>query len=146
MRSTASVEIDRDPATVFDFTLHRVADWSEIVVSDEVTSDGEIGVGTTFHTVTEERGKRMEFDGEVTCHEPFTRHCVSMTGKSFDMAVDYDFEDLGGRTKVTQTSVVKAKGFLKIVFFLMAPLIARSGCDAALKELTNLKRMLESSD
>jgi hypothetical protein len=61
MESTSSIEIDRPIEAVFDYTLNRISEWSIIVVEDEVTSDGPVGVGTTFRTVTEERGDRMEF-------------------------------------------------------------------------------------
>jgi hypothetical protein len=82
MQNTASIEIDRSIEEVFDFTLNHVSEWSTIVVEDEVIdliADG--GVGTTFRVVTEERGKRMEFDGLVTRHDPPHQSTVQMIGK-----------------------------------------------------------------
>ena len=146
MESTSSIEIDRPIEAVFDCTLYRISEWSIIVVEDEVTSDGPVGVGTTFRTVTEERGNRMEFDGKVTKHEPHTAHSVTMKGKSFDLEVDYTFEDLNGRTQVMQHSRVNAKGFLKVFFFLFGWLMKKGGCDAQQKELENLKRLCEARE
>ena len=146
MESTSSIEIDRPIEAVFDYTLNCISEWSIIVVEDEVTSDGPVGVGTTFRTVTEERGDRMEFDGKVTKHEPHTAHSVTMKGKSFDLEVDYTFEDLNGSTRITQHSRVNAKGFLKVFFFLFGWLMKKGGCDAQQKELENLKRLCEARE
>jgi len=146
MESTCSIEIGRPIEAVFDYTLNKISEWSIVVVEDEVTSDGPVGVGTTFRTVTEERGDRMEFDGKVTKHEPHTTHSVTMKGKSFDLEVDYTFEDLNGSTRITQHSRVNAKGFLKVFFFLFGWLMKKGGCDAQQKELENLKRLCESRE
>ena len=146
MESTCSIEIGRPIEAVFDYTLNKISEWSIVVVEDEVTSDGPGGVGTTFRTVTEERGDRMEFDGKVTKHEPHTTHSVTMKGKSFDLEVDYTFEDLNGSTRITQHSRVNAKGFLKVFFFLFGCLMKKGGCDAQQKELENLKRLCEARE
>ena len=146
MESTCSIEIGRPIEAGFDYTLNKISEWSIVVVEDEVTSDGPVGVGTTFRTVTEERGDRMEFDGKVTKHEPHTTHSVTMKGKSFDLEVDYTFEDLNGSTRITQHSRVNAKGFLKVFFFLFGWLMKKGGCDAQQKELENLKRLCEARE
>ena len=88
----------------------------------------------------------MEFDGKVTKHEPHTTHSVTMKGKSFDLEVDYTFEDLNGSTRITQHSRVNAKGFLKVFFFLFGWLMKKGGCDAQQKELENLKRLCEARE
>ena len=146
MESTCSIEIGRPIEAVFDYTLNKISEWSIVVVEDEVTSDGPVGVGTTFRTVTEERGNRMEFDGKVTKHEPHTTHSVTMKGKSFDLEVDYTFEDLNGSTRITQHSRVNEKGFLKVFFLLFGWLMKKGGCDAQQKELENLKRLCEARE
>jgi hypothetical protein len=144
MQTTMSVEIDRPFGEVFDYTLHNVAEWSTIVVKDEMLDDKPLGVGSTFRVTTEEHGRRMEFDGLVTRHEPPTAHDVVMKGKAFDIAAEYRFADLGGRTRVTQTSTVHGKGLVKVIFFLCGWLMKKSSCNALEKELLNLKRLAES--
>ena len=145
METRVAVEISRVPEAVFDFTTQHVAEWSEIVVSDEIITEVPGGVGTTFRTTVEDRGRRMQFDGEITKHTPPTAHSVSLKGMQFDMQVDYTFDDLSGRTRVIQVSVVQPKGVLKLFFFLFGWMMKRSGCDAAQKQLDNLKRLLEES-
>ena len=144
MQTETSVEIERPIQEVFDYTTGNVAEWSIIVVSDEVIDEKPEGVGTTFRMVTEDRGHRMEFDGVVTRHAPPTASTVVMRGKQFDIEADYRFEDLGGRTRVTQRSTVNAKGFVKAIFFLFGWMMRKSSCKAQENELLNLKRLLEA--
>lgn len=143
MQSLASIEIDRPIDEVFTYTNEQVAEWSLTVVEDVLIEDKD-GVGTTFLCVTEERGKRMEFQGVVTIWEPPTKSAISLTGKSFDIEAEYRFEDLDGRTRVTQESTVSGKGFFRIMFFLGGWFMKKEGCKAVSKELESLKNKLES--
>ena len=143
MHSLASIEIDRPIDEVFNYTNKKVAEWSLTVVEDKLIEDKD-GVGTRFLCVTEENGRRMEFDGVVTVWQPPTTSAISLTGKSFDIEAEYRFEDLGGRTRVTQESHVSGKGFVKVVFFLFGWLMNKQGCKAVNNELESLKEKLES--
>lgn len=142
MHSLASIEIDRPIGEVFTYTNEKVAEWSLTVVENEVIQDKN-GAGTTFRCVTEERGHRMDFQGVLTIWEPPTKSAIRLTGKSFDIEAEYRFEELNGRTRVTQESTVSGKGFVKTMFFLFGWLMNRQGCKAALRELENLKKKLE---
>ncbi|RMF42921.1 MAG: hypothetical protein D6753_06395 [Planctomycetota bacterium] len=144
MHSQASIVIDRPIEEVFRYTNDHVADWSLTVVEDEVIED-KGGVGTRFRCVTEEKGHRMVFDGVITAWEPPTRSAIHLTGKSFDIDAEYRFEDLGGRTRVTQDSIVMGKGLVRILFLLFGWLLKKQGCDATQRELESLKNHLESS-
>lgn len=143
MRNQGSIEIDRPIDEVFRLTNDHVADWSIIVVENEVLDEKPEGVGTTFRTVTEENGRRMEFEGVVTRHDPPHASAIRMTGKMFDMAVEYTFDDLAGRTRVTQTSNVTGKGFFKVLLGLFGWLMNKSSCKALDKELNSLKAYCE---
>ena len=146
MQTEMSIEIGRPIGEVFDYTVNNVAEWSLIVVEDEVLDEKPEGVGTTFRLVTEERGQRMEFAGVVTRHEPPPAHPVVMKGRQFDIEAEYSFEDLGEHTRVTQRSTVNAKGFLKAIFFLFGWLMRKSSCNALEKELSHLKQLIEARD
>ncbi len=143
MQQQASVEINRPIDEVFKYTNEKVAEWSLTVVEDEVIDEKPDGVGTTFRCLTEERGRQMEFQGVVTLWDPPTLSAIHLTGKAFDVDAEYRFEDLGGRTRVTQDSTVTPKGFLKIVFFLCGWMMKKSTCKAVESEFGNLKRLLE---
>jgi len=128
---------------VFEYTNNHVAEWSKAVVENEVIEEKPEGVGTTFLCVTEDHGRRMEFQGVVTRHEPPRVSAIHLAGSSFDIDAEYVFEDLGGRTRVTQQSSVAPKGLLKVFFFLFGWMMYKAGCKAQEDELDNLKRLLE---
>jgi hypothetical protein len=145
MRNELSVEIDRPIAEVFEFTLKNVVEWVEIVVEDELVEDKDNGgVGTTFRVVTEESGRRMVFDGVVTRHEPPTASSVIMKGPSFDIEAEYTFEDLSGRTRVTQVSTFRGRGFTGVMMFLLGWMMKGAGRKALGKDFERLKKLLEA--
>jgi uncharacterized membrane protein len=146
MRSEASVEINRPIDEVFDFTNDHVVEWSLTVVEDTVIDDTPDRVGTTFKCVTESRGKRLEFQGEVTRWERPHVSAINLVGDSFDIEAAYFFETTPDGTRVTQKAVISPKGFLKVVFFLCGWMMGQAGCDEARKELEKLKRVLEERD
>ncbi|MFT5129164.1 MAG: hypothetical protein ACI8W8_002786 [Rhodothermales bacterium] len=69
MESCASVIIQRPIAEVFRLTTKHVPEWSNVVEEDEIVED-KGGVGTTFRTVTSNRGQSIVFRGIITEHEP----------------------------------------------------------------------------
>ena len=144
MNTQGSIEIDRPIEDVFRLTNDHVAEWSLVVVEDTVINETPDRVGTTFRSVTEDRGKRMEFQGEVTRWEAPTLSAIHMTGDMFDLDVEYSFEDLGERTRVYQTSDVTPKGMIKIFFLLFGWLMKKSSCKALDNELESLKKFCES--
>ena len=143
MKSESSIEIDRPIEDVFRLTNDHVADWSIIVVEDDVVKETPDRVGTTFRTVTEERGQRMVFEGVITRHDPPHLNAVHLKGDSFDIDAEYTFEDLSGRTRVTQRSSVTPKGWFKVILFLFGWLMKKSSCKALNDELASLKRFCE---
>ena len=143
MRNEVSVEIDRPIDEVFRFTNDHVAEWSIIVVEDEVIDEKPEGVGTTFRTVTEDHGKRMEFQGVVTRYDPPHVNAVHLTGDMFDIDTEFTFEDLSGRTRVTQRANVAGKGLFKLFMFLFGWMMNKSHCKASENELDGLKRFCE---
>lgn len=145
MKQLQSIDIERPIDEVFEYTTTMVAEWSIIVVEESLLkSVNNGGVGTTFRIVTEERGQRMEFESEVTSHEPPYRSGIVMTEVHFDIHANYVFEEINGGTRVTQDSEVFPKRLLmKIMFTLMGPFMKKSGCDALQTELQSLKNHLE---
>ena len=146
MRHQADIEIDRPIEDVFILATDHVVAWSSIVVEDEpvhIADDG--GVGTTFRVVTEDRGHRMEFAGEVIEYDPPRRSAITMRGPMFDLHVRYDLETTAnGRTRITQTSSSEAKGLWRLLFLVMTPFMRKSASEATCKELERLKRYCEA--
>ncbi|MHC4177313.1 MAG: SRPBCC family protein [Planctomycetota bacterium] len=146
MKQQASVEIDRPIDEVFEYTNNNVAEWSITVVENEVIEEKPGGVGSTFRCVTEDHGRRMEFQGVVTRHDPPNVSAIHLRGQHFDIDAEYLFEDLGGRTRVTLRSTVAPKGFFKVFFLLFGWMMKKAGCKALQNELGNLKRLLEEGE
>ena len=144
METTTRVEIERPVGEDFAGTNDHVTGWSLTVVEDEVLDQRPGLVGSTFRIVTEERGRRMELQGPVTAREPPRRSAIHLAGPHFDIEADDAFEDIGGRTRVAQHSVVCGKGFVKLVFALFGRLMKRSGCDAQQAELQRLEAKCEA--
>tara|TARA_R110002049_G_scaffold72490_5_gene187323 strand:+ start:2583 stop:3050 length:468 start_codon:yes stop_codon:yes gene_type:complete len=146
MRTEGSVVIDRNIDDVFRLTNDHVADWSQVVVEDEVIDEQPGRVGTTFRSVTEEHGRQMQFQGTITQYDPPVASAVHLIGEMFDLDVQYQFVDLGEqRTKVTQRSYVAGKGMLKLVFLLCGWAMRGSSRKALNVELQGLKRFCEIS-
>ena len=144
MQNSTSVVIDRKIDDVFRLTIDHVAQWSIIVIEDEVIEAHPDGVGTTFRTVTEDHGQRMEFAGVVTRHEPPHVHTIQMTGPQFDIEAEYLFEDLAGRTRVTQRAKVTGKRFFRLFMMLFGWMMKRSHSKASELEMQSLKKFCES--
>ncbi|MGB7343630.1 MAG: SRPBCC family protein [Pirellulaceae bacterium] len=147
MKTELSIIIDRPIEEVFDYTLNESPKWSKSIVSDELVEDvNGGGVGTKFRMVTEENGKQMIFRGEVTrWNRPHVARSF-LTGDSFDIDVEYRFENMGYRTQVTQESRVLPKGIaLKVVFLTAGWMFKGIGKRALMKDFETLKQQLESS-
>ncbi len=146
MRSKASVEIACPIEEVFRLTNEHVPEWSIVVVADEVLDEKPEGVGTTFRTVTEDHGRRMEFDGIVTRHEPPHTSAVRLTNSMLHIETEYLFESTQTGTRVTQEADVRARGLMRFPFFLMGIFMRKASCKSSEKELLSLKAFCEGKD
>lgn len=145
MQNETSIIIDGPIDKVFDLTLNNVAEWSNVVTREEILEDrNNGGVGTRMLIYTSDRGNEMVFDSEVINLDRPHTSAIKMTGKHFDIEAAYHFEDLGGRTKMTQFSTVEGKGFTKFMFSMFGWLMKRASCDAQNKELCSLKAYVEA--
>ena len=86
----------------------------------------------------------MEFDGLVTRHEPPNYSTVLLKGQYFDLHLEYTFEDLSGRTRVTQVSTAKGKGVTKLMLFLLGWMMKSASRKSLEKDFATLKQLLES--
>lgn len=143
MKHQVSIEIDAPIELVFDCANDDIAEWSPTVLEDKVVKETPEIVGTTFHMVTQERGKEMEFDGTVTRYDRPHVSAIRMTNPSFDIESTFSFEALSeNRTRVVQDATAEGKGFFRVVMFVMG-LFMGKGCKAAETELACLKKHCE---
>lgn len=144
MKTQCSVEIDAPIDLVFELTNNDVSKWSLVVIDEEIVERTDDVVGSRFRSVTSSNGKELTFEGVVTKYECNEHSACQLTGRQFDIDVGYWFEELDGRTRVTQVSVVTVKKWLmSLVFKFMKTVIEKQSCDAAQKELESLKSYCE---
>lgn len=122
MKTTMKTVIDAPASTVFLWLEddERLRQWIPNLAEDEPLVETPEKVGSRFRQVFLENGKEMEMIGEITRFLQDERLQVFMTGKMFDLDVDYVLKPLSTeQTELTQESEIKMKGFFKLMTPLM---------------------------
>jgi uncharacterized protein YndB with AHSA1/START domain len=113
--------------------------WISAVGETTKTSDGPIGVGTTWHSVGKFLGRRMESDTTYTQFEPNRAFSFEAT-TPFPMTVAFTFEPEPGGTRVEQVVDAEPGGFFK----LAGPLLVTAAKRQFQSDLDNLRDLLEA--
>ena len=95
--------------------------WNSQVSRSELLSGEPIGDGSRFETVN--RGQ--SYQATITTYERPNRLAFDVTGKGMDIRATFAFTATGGGTSNSATFDFTPKGFLKVVFPLMKPLIRK---------------------
>lgn len=122
MEVTSSVVIARPAELVFAAwsELDRIPDWYVDSLERLKTSEGPIGVGTTYHAVDRiPPGRRIEGTLEITQYEPNTLLAASLS-HPYNATWETTFEDDNGSTRMTMHTVANLSGFQG----LLAPLLS----------------------
>ena len=148
MKNSHSIEIDAPPERVFYWLddAERGMKWVPNIVENEDLEVTENKIGSTFRQVYLERGRRMDMQGVITGYEPNRRFTLEISGESFDLHVDYRLEGLEGRTRLTQDSAVRFKGFFRIIGPLLVPLVKKSSKKQLEESFAKLKKLAETRD
>ena len=141
MHFANTVTIQRSTHEVFEYLAHfeNVPEWNYAIVETQKTSDGPVGVGTTYRQ-TRSRPSPSEETFEVTQFEPDHRLAIRGDLGPFDGTLTYDLESVPGGTKITNSADLQAHGLLKIA----APLASGRVGDAVAANLQRLKEILET--
>jgi uncharacterized protein YndB with AHSA1/START domain len=98
--------------------------WISGTQSVTKTSDGPIGVGTSWHGVGKVMGR--EFDSSMTMTEFEPDHKFAWTAdKPFKIATSFAFESVNGGTRVVQAVDGEFGGFFKLAQPVMLPMMKR---------------------
>ncbi len=143
--NTVIIEIKASPAIVFSWLEdpYKLNQWLPNIVENEVVRETENKVGSTWRQVYEENGRRMEMFGTTTVYEPFKRTSCQITGKMFDLYIDYLLDDIDGQTVLTQNTVINTKGVFKLMGFLMRTVMRKSQDKQTDESFSKLKRFDE---
>jgi len=138
-----SVVINRPIEEVFALAgnVENNAQWQSGVLEAKVTSEGPMGVGTTYRYVSQLLGRRIETDGEITEYEPNRKYSFKSTSGPFPIEGVFTFEAADGGTKVTLTVKADVGGFFKMA----EPLVARMINRQFETDVNTLKDVLEAA-
>ncbi len=113
--------------------------WASGVSETTKTSDGPIGVGTTYHSVGKFLGRRMESDITYTEFEPNSRYAFE-TSTPFPITATLTYESVAGGTRVDQVVEAEPGGFFK----LAGPLLVAAAKRQFQNDLDNLRDLMEA--
>jgi len=143
MKFENSVVIEQPIEKVFKFVtdLHNNAKWQTDILELESTSDGRLGIGSTYRCVNRFMGKRLETEGVITDYVPDKICSIRITNGSVRGVNSFLFEVVNGGTKVT------AVGELDMGYFKLAKILVNRKVNQQLKkDMLKLKRVLENGN
>jgi uncharacterized protein YndB with AHSA1/START domain len=140
MQFSNMILIERSPHDVFEFVsdLENVPKWNYAIVETRKTSDGPVRVGSTYRQVRSVPS-RSEESLEVIEVEPDRRFAVHGGLGPFEATLTYEFEGVGGMTRLTNSAELEASGIMKVV----APIASGRARAAVAANLAALKQLLE---
>ena len=141
-RIEESVIIKFPVEKVFAYTTEAKSwpKWHGTMPEAEQTSQGQVGIGTTFRWKYRAMGQTQEWTGKVTGYEPNKKWAKVMTSGSMVIDDQLIFDPVEGGTKFTMVYDVKVGGFLK----LLSSMIVSSTRKQLKLDLNNLKSILEA--
>ena len=134
--------IKRDPVEVYDFISDPTNSpkYQSGMQSATWTSDGPVGVGSTYKVVTRFLGKDIEATIEITDWQPPTQNTIKTISGPIPMEVTVNVAAQDGGTLLSQKGQVELAGFFKLAEGLL-----RSQVEKQMEaDLNALKMMLES--
>ncbi len=114
--------------------------WISGIIEVKKTSEGPIGVGTTWRTVRTFLGQRMEEESEFTEYEPNWRFATKSKAGPIPAKSQATFESVEGGTRVD------VEGELGGFFKLAEPLLMKMLKRQVEADLANLKNLMEAHD
>jgi uncharacterized membrane protein len=113
--------------------------WSSAFLEVNKTSEGPVGVGTTWRGVGKFLGKQIEVELEETGYEPNQKSAQKST-VPFPSNQQMTFERVNGGTRVNLKFEAEPGGFFKLAEPLLASTVKRN----IEGELANLKDLMEA--
>ncbi len=128
MEVTTNVDVAAPPGEVFAYLsdMENNPKWQSGMVSARWTSDGPIGVGSTYDQVATFLRRKIESTFEVEAYEPGRMIRASSTASSFPITFTRMVEPIDSGTKVTAIITGEASGFFKIAEPILRRMVQRS--------------------
>jgi len=141
-RTEIKLVINRPIEEVFAFVSNseNLPRWRSTSLEVKKTSDGPLGVGSTFRGRFTFLGRQFDGNVVVTAHEPNRVYVSKMVEGPFPLETGYTLEPVENGTHVTFVAEGEPGGFFK----LAEPLVVSMARRAYDTDLQNLKEMLEA--
>jgi Polyketide cyclase / dehydrase and lipid transport. len=141
-RIEESVEIHSPAEKAFAYITDAKSwnKWQSVILEAEQTSQGSVGIGTTFRGTTRMMGRSMPWTAKTTEFEPPKKFGKTITSGSLLIEQHEIFQPVSGGTRFTLNYDVTVSGLL----ILLSPLLIRSMRTELRKSLINLKQILEA--
>jgi uncharacterized protein YndB with AHSA1/START domain len=143
MRFEQTIVINAPADKVFAYVsdLTKVPEWGQFSTEARQTSQGPVGVGSTFDTSGKQFGSHTDHV-TVTEYVPGKKFAIEVKGDAGDTRNWFELADQGGSTKVT-----KVQEFIKPAMSakIFSPVIKRIAPKNLLKDLEKIKAKIEGS-
>jgi len=142
-RFAREIVINAPPERIFEYVadMPRHGEWAQHDLEVTQTSQGGVGVGTTFSSVGHQFGTQRETQ-TVAEHTPGARFAFDAKGSIGTVRHAFDLAAADGGTKVTKSMEV-TKPSLMARF--MAPMIAKQTKKGLMVDLERIKAKLEAA-
>ena len=114
--------------------------WRSEWIETRNTSGGALGVGATFCMTEKLLGRQISTTYEEIVYEPNQVAAWKTVSSPFAMTFKRTFESVDGGTRVTIRYDTQARGFIKLMLFLMAGSVKRQHAG----DLRKVKELLET--
>jgi uncharacterized membrane protein len=140
----ASVEIKRPVEKVFAYTTDAKnwPKWQSIILKAEQTSQGPVGIGTTFKGVSHMMGLSMKWTGQATEYAPNKSFGKNITTAGMFIKQRNTYDSLAGGVKFTIAYDITVRGLFKLFSTMMISTMFKE----LKKSLGNLKNVLEAQN
>jgi hypothetical protein len=141
-RIEEGIEINCPVEKAFAFTTDagKWNKWQSIIPEAEQTSQGPVGVGTTFRGTNLMMGRTIQWTAKATEYETAKKFGKNITSGSLFIEQHDTFVPTEKGLRFVIAYDVKVNGFLK----LLSPVIVSSIRKELQKSLVNLKQILEA--
>jgi uncharacterized membrane protein len=138
----SSITINRNVEEVFDTIadFNRHAAWRTGLIAAELTSEGPVGVGTTYQYNVKVMGKEVETSGQIEAYDAPHSYGWKATSGPFPLSGNVKCEAVPDGTRVTEVIEADPGGFFK----LAEPLLIKQQESQMKKDLQQLKALLEA--
>ena len=136
-----NVFINRPTQEVFDYITQpsNAPKWQGTAQSAEWTSNGSVGVGSTWRAENKFMGRKIEATLEITSWDPPTGHSFKAAGGPVPFENKWTFEDKDDGTQVTMSGQAELGGFFK----LAEGMVGKQMDKQMETDLATLKQVLE---